>query len=106
LPVVEEGLSYLGSEPCFGCDGRGAGRYGVGAGFCKSVGEFVARDVSVQGCPYCEEVPAVVVEGLGMRQGFAGELMVVVIMGEFFDCRLVINTDVYGRGLCDRGIWE
>jgi hypothetical protein len=41
-----------------------------------------------------------------IEQGFAGELMVVVIVGEFLDCRLVVNTDVYGGRLYCRGVWE
>jgi hypothetical protein len=79
-------LSYLGLEPGFSCDGGGAGHQGVGAGFCKSIGEFVTGDVGVRGGPYHEEVPAIVVEGLGAVEGFAGELMVVFIVGEHLYC--------------------
>jgi hypothetical protein len=35
-----------------------------------------------------------------------GELVVVVIIGKFLDCRIVVDTDVYSRGLYCRGIWE
>jgi hypothetical protein len=78
----------------------------MSTGLCKSVSELVAGDVGVGGSPCCQEVPAVAGERLGLLEGITGELMVVVIVGEFLDCRLVINAEVNG-GIRDGGrFWE
>jgi hypothetical protein len=52
------------------------------------------------------EIPAVVADSLGTEQGFTGKLIVVVIVGEFLGCRLVVDTDVYGGRVYCRGVRE
>jgi hypothetical protein len=90
----------------FGGNGRGAWGHRMSAGLCKSVGELVTADVGVGGSLYHQEVPAVIAERLGLVEGIAGELMVVVIVGEFLDCRLVVDTEVNGGVRDGGGVWE
>jgi hypothetical protein len=86
LPGVKEVLSYLGMEPGFGGNGRGAWCQRMGTTFCKTIGKFVTRDIGVGGGPYSQEAPAVVAESLGLVKGIAGKLVVVFVVGKCLYC--------------------